>query len=203
MKKIFAAVLIQLGMTTFAFATLDAQLEGLYNKAAQQGGDAIEASYEAFKVAQQKNPTDPAALFYLGASETLMAKESWLPWRKVGYAENGIARMDKALRMLEELENPGRSAKGMPRDLLFKGIAATTFTKVPAFFNAFDRGFELYGELMGDPRLSHMPVQAVSWIYCGALEAADLGEKSELKSEWQAEAKTRGALPLCQPDKDQ
>ncbi|WP_444885534.1 hypothetical protein [Microbulbifer sp. PSTR4-B] len=200
MKKIIAAALIQLGMSTSAFAAVDAQLEGLYNKAAQQGGDAIEVSYEAFKIAQQQDPTDPAALFYLGASETLMAKESWLPWKKVSYAENGIARMDKALLMLEELENPGRSARGVPRDLLFKGIAATTFTKVPAFFNAFDRGFELYGELMNDPRLSHMPVQAVSWIYCGALEAADLGEKSDQKSEWQAKVNTRGALALCKLD---
>lgn len=198
MKNVITAVLINLGMSATAFAAVDAQMEALYDKAVNEGGDAIIESYESFKAAQSKDPSDPATLFYLGASEALMAKESWLPWRKVSYAENGIARMDKALMMMEDLENPGRSAKGMPRDLLFKGIAATTFTKVPNFFNAFERGFGLYHELINDPRLSYMPPQAVSWIYCGALQAAASHGDQGLADKWNASASDRGIATPCE-----
>ncbi|WP_445358717.1 hypothetical protein [Microbulbifer sp. ANSA005] len=197
MKRLLVIMALNLGVSVSSLAAQDAQMEGLYQKAAAQGGAAIEESYEAFKALQKDNPSDPIALFYLGASETLMAKESWLPWRKVSYAENGIARMDKALTIIEEMDNPGRSSQGMPQDLLLKGIAATTFTKVPKFFNSFDRGFELYHELMGDPRMGYMPPDATHWIYCGALQAAELEGDKELVNLWGAKAESHGISNPC------
>ncbi|WHI47969.1 hypothetical protein [Microbulbifer sp. VAAF005] len=197
MKNLIAALIVNLGASTSSFAAVDAQMEDLYQKATKAGGTAVMASYKAFKLAQKEDPSDPIALFYLGASETLMAKESWLPWRKVSYAENGIARMDKALTIIEEMDNPGRSSQGMPQDLLLKGIAATTFTKVPKFFNSFDRGFELYHELMGDPRIGYMPTDATRWIYCGALQAAELEGSKELVNLWGAKAESHGISNPC------
>ncbi|WP_445362098.1 hypothetical protein ACJJIQ_12915 [Microbulbifer sp. ANSA003] len=197
MKRLLVIMALNLGVSVSSFAAQDAKMEDLYQKAAAQGGTAIEESYEAFKTLQKDNPSDPIVLFYLGASETLMAKESWLPWRKVSYAENGIARMDKALTIIEEMENPGRSSQGMPQDLLLKGIAATTFTKVPKFFNSFDRGFELYHELMGDPRMGYMPPDATHWIYCGALQAAELEGDKELVNLWGAKAESHGISNPC------
>ncbi|WP_444916015.1 hypothetical protein [Microbulbifer sp. TRSA007] len=197
MKRLLVIMVLNLGVSVSSLAAQDAQMEGLYQKAAAQGGAAIEDSYEAFKILQKDNPSDPIVLFYLGASETLMAKESWLPWRKVSYAENGIARMDKALTIIEEMDNPGRSSQGMPQDLLLKGIAATTFTKVPKFFNSFDRGFELYHELMGDPRMGYMPPDATHWIYCGALQAAELEGDKELVNLWGAKAESHGISNPC------
>ncbi|WP_445360023.1 hypothetical protein ACJJIL_14490 [Microbulbifer sp. EKSA005] len=197
MKRLLVIMALNLGVSVSSFAAQDAKMEDLYQKAAAQGGAAIEESYEAFKTLQKDNPSDPIVLFYLGASETLMAKESWLPWRKVSYAENGIARMDKALTIIEEMDNPGRSSQGMPQDLLLKGIAATTFTKVPKLFNSFDRGFELYHELMGDPRIGYMPPDATRWIYCGALQAAELGGDKELVNLWGAKAESHGISNPC------
>ncbi|WP_444942239.1 hypothetical protein ACJJI3_09350 [Microbulbifer sp. ZKSA004] len=197
MKRLLVIMALNLGVSVSSFAAQDAKMEDLYQKAAAQGGTAIEESYEAFKTLQKDNPSDPIVLFYLGASETLMAKESWLPWRKVSYAENGIARMDKALTIIEEMDNPGRSSQGMPQDLLLKGIAATTFTKVPKFFNSFDRGFELYHELMGDPRIGYMPPDATRWIYCGALQAAELEGDKELVNLWGAKAESHGISNPC------
>ncbi|MCO1336352.1 hypothetical protein MO867_18630 [Microbulbifer sp. OS29] len=201
MKKVIATLVVNLGMSMSSFAAVDARLEDLYQKAVSDGGTAIRESYEYFKLAQEQDPGDPVALFYLGASETLMASESWLPWNKVSYAENGIARMDKALMMMEELKNPGLSVEGIPHDLLFKGIAATTFTKVPKFFNAFDRGYGLYHELMADPRIAQMPPNAISWIYCGALQAAELLEDTELATSWKAKGASRGTVNSCEDNK--
>ncbi|WP_444944640.1 hypothetical protein ACJJIK_07555 [Microbulbifer sp. ZKSA006] len=200
MKKLIGALVVNLGVSLSSFAAVDAEMESLYQKAVRSGGDAVEASYEAFKLAQAEAPADPIALFYLGASETLMAKEAWLPWKKVGYAENGIARMDKALSMLEEMENPGRSSQGMPQDLLLKGIAAKTFTSVPKFFNAFDRGMELYRELMSDSRMGHMPANATRWIYCAAQQAAELEGNTKLASAWKTEGQDRGISNPCADD---
>ncbi|WP_444927289.1 hypothetical protein ACJJI4_04985 [Microbulbifer sp. TRSA002] len=197
MKRLLVIMALNLGVSVSSIAAQDVQMEDLYQKAAAQGGAAIEDSYEVFKTLQKDNPSDPIALFYLGASETLMAKESWLPWRKVSYAENGIARMDKALTIIEEMDNPGRSSQGMPQDLLLKGIAAITFTKVPKFFNSFDRGFELYHELMGDPRMGYMPPDATHWIYCGALQAAELEGDKELVNLWGAKAESHGISNPC------
>ncbi|AWF80694.1 hypothetical protein BTJ40_07620 [Microbulbifer sp. A4B17] len=200
MKKLIAVLIMNLGMSISSFAAVDAQMEGLYQKATKQGGDAVEESYEIFKLAQKEDPTDPVVLFYLGASETLMAKESLLPWRKVSYAENGIARMDKALTMIEEMEDPGRPSHGVPQDILLKGIAATTFTKVPKFFNAFDRGFELYRELMSDPRMGYLPPSATRWVYCGAVQAAGLQNNSKLANSWKAKARDNGISSPCRDD---
>ncbi|WP_444957197.1 hypothetical protein [Microbulbifer sp. ZKSA002] len=197
MKRLLVIMALNLGVNVSSLAAQDAQMEDLYQKAAAQGGAAIEESYEAFKTLLKDNPSDPIVLFYLGASETLMAKESWLPWRKVSYAENGIARMDKALTIIEDMDNPGRSSQGMPQDLLLKGIAATTFTKVPKFFNSFDRGFELYHELMGDPRMGYMPPGATRWIYCGALQAAELEGNKELVNLWGAKAESHRISNPC------
>ncbi|WP_444932679.1 hypothetical protein [Microbulbifer sp. JTAC008] len=197
MKRLLVIMALNLGVSVSSLAAQDAKMEDLYQKAAAQGGAAIEESYEAFKTLQKDNPSDPIVLFYLGASETLMAKESWLPWRKVSYAENGIARMDKALTIIEEMDNPGRSSQGMPQDLLLKGIAATTFTKVPKLFNSFDRGFELYHELMGDPRIGYMPPDATRWIYCGALQAAELEGDKALVNLWGAKAESHGISNPC------
>ncbi|WNZ57810.1 hypothetical protein QT397_10830 [Microbulbifer sp. MKSA007] len=197
MKRLLVIMALNLGVSVSSLAAQDAKMEDLYQKAAAQGGAAIEESYEAFKTLQKDNPSDPIVLFYLGASETLMAKESWLPWRKVSYAENGIARMDKALTIIEEMDNPGRSSQGMPQDLLLKGIAATTFTKVPKLFNSFDRGFELYHELMGDPRIGYMPPDATRWIYCGALQAAELEGDKALVNLWGAKAENHGISNPC------
>jgi len=174
MKTIACFAVLLASLSTHA--TVDQSMINLYQEAANRGGEAVEKSYETFKTARESDPADAVALFYLGASETLMARDSWLPWKKLSLAENGIARMDKALTLLTQGDTTGEQTqttqRGLPQDIVLKGIAAATFTQMPEFFNTFERGYSLYHSLMNDSRLARVPAQHLSWIYCGALDAA-------------------------------
>jgi len=40
-------------------------------------------------------------LAYQGSSYTLVGRDAWMPWNKIGYTEKGLDMIGKALRMLK------------------------------------------------------------------------------------------------------
>ncbi len=153
-------------------AELDEALINEYNRVAQGESDQVEELFEQLDRAHKTDPADPVALFYFGASGTLMGRESWMPWNKLSYTENGLARMDKALSMLSE--DPDQPAiDQLPQDLYLKASAAIVFTDVPEMFSYFERGYGLFQEVFDDPRFSAIPLREKTWIYYYAIKAAD------------------------------
>ena len=154
-----------------------------YNQVAQGNTAMLDDVHELFEQEQKKNPSDARALFYLGATETIKGRESWLPWRKLSYTENGLARMDKALSLLDDQDNL-RSINHIPQPIYLKANAAIVFTQVPEFFNYFDRGYQLFQEVLQDPALAAVPVQAKTWIYFYGIQAAKKDKDDAQLNTW-------------------
>jgi hypothetical protein len=88
----------------------------------------------------------------------------------MGYAEDGLALLDKALAML----TPGHDAPiqhGVPGSLEVRFIAANTFLAVPGFMNRAARGMKLLAEVLDSPLFDKapLPFQGNVWMRAAAL----------------------------------
>lgn len=122
------------------------------------GGDArsTEHAAQAFGQLLKAEPTHPVLLAYSGASTAMLATTTWLPWKKMAHAEDGLAQLDKALALL----TPAHQApllRGTPAELEVKLVAANTFLAVPGFMNRRDRGERLLKDVQSSPLLGGAP----------------------------------------------
>lgn len=56
--------------------------------------------------------------------------------------------------------------------MLAMAVAAATYTAMPDIFNHFERGYDLYLNLLADPQFQAQPFAATAWIYRLAIVAA-------------------------------
>jgi hypothetical protein len=126
-------------------------------RATSSGGEgAIDAAAAAFSALQKAEPGHPVPLAYGGSLESMRARTTMLPWRKIGFAEDGMATIDKALMLLTPAHDAERLT-GTPVTLLVKLTAANTFLAVPSFMNRGTRGRRLIGEVMAHPDFASCP----------------------------------------------
>jgi hypothetical protein len=139
---------------------------------ATQGNDrAVEESVQTFTVLLQSEPANPVLLAYLGAATAMQANTSYLPWKKMGYAEDGLALLDKALAMLTPAHN-GPVQHDVPGVLEVRFVAANTFLAVPGFMNRAVRGSRLLNEVLGSPLLAGAPLAFRGDVWLAAAKLA-------------------------------
>ena len=123
-------------------------------------GDAsqIEPAASAFDRLSLARPGDPVLLAYAGAAEAMRATTTWLPWRKLRHADDGLARLDKALALVQGASaTPHADPAGVPAVLETRFIAASTFLALPAMFNRHARGEALLAQVQADPLFASAP----------------------------------------------
>ena len=128
-----------------------------FQQASKGSESAIEKSAEAFVALLKSEPTNPVLMAYAGASTSMKATTTMLPWKKMSYAEDGLAMLDKALAML----TPAHDAvlqHNLPASLEVKFVASNTFLAVPGFMNRGARGAKLLGEVIASPVFATSPV---------------------------------------------
>ncbi len=124
---------------------------------ALRGDDgAIDKAAEAFGSLVQDTPTDPVLLAYAGAATAMKARSALMPWKKMGYAEDGLAQIDKALAMLQPAHD-SLLHRGTPASLETRFVAATTFLGLPEMFHRKARGSQLLQDLLANPLLAQAP----------------------------------------------
>lgn len=151
-----------------AQAASEAQFQPAFDQfmQASKGNDsAIEKSAEAFDALLKLEPTNPVLMVYAGASTTMKATTTWLPWKKMSHAEDGLALLDKALALLTVAHNVPLQ-HDVPAALEVRFVAANTFLAVPGFMNRSSRGAKLLQEVLTSPLLaaSPLPFQADVWL---------------------------------------
>ncbi|HEV7913917.1 MAG TPA: hypothetical protein VGP22_09125 [Albitalea sp.] len=153
-----AALLISTGPTWAAVppAAYDTAFQQFQRAAA--GGDAstIESAADQFDKLAASEPADPVLLAYSGAATAMRATTTMLPWRKMGFAEDGLAQIDKALAMLAP-QHDTLLHHGVPATLEARFVAATTFLRLPSMFNRHARGVRLLDEVAKHPLLAGAP----------------------------------------------
>jgi hypothetical protein len=162
------------GLATAATAVPDAQFQGAFTHFMQaNAGDsgAIDRASEAFSALLKTEPTNPVLLAYTGAATAMKATTTWLPWKKMSYAEDGLSQLDKALSML----NPTHTnavQNGTPGVLEVKFVAANTFLAVPGFMNRGARGTKLLGEGLASPLFATSPLAFRGDVWLASAEQA-------------------------------
>jgi hypothetical protein len=175
-----AVSLIAIGNATWAAP--EAQFQSAFKHFLQaSAGDsaAIEQAADAFSGLLKSEPANPVLLAYAGAATAMKATTTMLPWKKMGYAEDGLSQLDKALSML----NPAHDApvqNGTPGVLEVKYVAANTFLAVPGFMHRADRGNKLLGEVLGSPLLATAPLGFRGTVW---LKAANEATKAKNPTE--------------------
>jgi hypothetical protein len=137
------------------------------------GGDkaAIEPAAESFGLLSAGAPQDPVLRAYLGAATALRATATLLPWRKMSFAEEGLAQIDKALAQLQPAHDQP-AYRGVPASLETRFVAASTFLRLPSMFNRRDRGARLLDDLLAHPLLAQAPLAFRANVWLGAARQA-------------------------------
>ena len=166
-----AAIALAAGVATGAAP--EAAFESAFrNFISASSGDksATEPAAEAFETLLKADPTNPVLMAYAGASTTMRAGTTMLPWKKMSYAEDGMALLDKALALL----GPAHDAPiqhGTPGSLEVRFVAANAFLAVPGFMNRGARGAKLLNEVLASPLFAKapLPFQGSVWMRAAAL----------------------------------
>jgi hypothetical protein len=142
----------------------------LFSQASAGDGAAIDKAAESFEALLKAEPANPVLMAYAGASTTMRATTTVLPWKKMSYAEDGLAAQDKALAMLAP-EHDAVVQQGTPGSLEVRFVAANTFLAVPGFMNRSARGAKLLGEVLTSPLFATAPLgfQGSVWLAAARL----------------------------------
>ena len=143
--------------------------------------DAVDKAADEFAALLKAEPTSPVLMAYAGAAVGMKAGTTAMPWKKMGYAEDGLAQIDKALAMLT-LAHDAPMQHGTPGSLEVKYIAANTYLAVPGFMNRGARGSKLLNEVMANPLFAAAPLPFKGQVW---MRAATLAAKEERSADAQ------------------
>ena len=144
-----------------AHAVPDAQFQpaqAVFLKAADGDKSAVEGAADAFAALLKAEPANPVLMVYSGAATSMKATTTFLPWKMMAHAEEGLAQIDKALALLTPAHNAPLQ-RGTPAVLEVKLVAANTFMAVPGFMNRKERGERLLKEVLTSPLLASAPAE--------------------------------------------
>jgi hypothetical protein len=136
-----------------------------FTKATEGDTSAIDTAATAFEALRKAEASNPVLLAYSGAATSMRANTTWLPWKKMSFAEDGLAQLDKALGLLNASHDVPMQ-QGVPAVLDVKFVAASTFLAVPSFMNRHDRGNRLLADVLQHPLLvtSPLPFRGAVWL---------------------------------------
>jgi len=113
-----------------------------------------------------------------GAATAMRAKTTWFPWKKMGFAEDGMALLDKALAMLTPAHNAPLQ-HDVPAALEVRFVAANTFLAVPGFMNRGPRGAKLLQAVVDSPVLAASPLSFRENVWMVAAKEAVKDKRSD------------------------
>ncbi len=123
------------------------------------------------ELAQQKmqallktEPNHPLFNAYYGSTFALMARDAWMPWTSISYAEKALAILDKALAMLQP-NHSKELLRGTPVSVETRLVTISTFLKVPNFMHRLDHAKLELSTLFDDDAYALTPPATQSRIY--------------------------------------
>jgi len=153
---------------------------------------AVEPAAQQFAALSSAEPGDPVLLAYAGAAAALRSRSTLLPWKKMSYAEEGLAELDKALSLLTPAHDQPLH-HGTPASLETRFVAASTFVALPSMFNRQQRGAKLLEDVLKSPLLPAAPLgfRGAVWLRAGLVALQD--KRNDDAKRWFGEVIKSGA----------
>lgn len=173
-----AVLFAALAVAALSHAASDAAFQSAFDhfaKASAGQSDEVEPATTAFEALAKAEPGNAVLLAYAGAGTAMKSTTTIIPMRKLAFAEDGLAMIDKALAMLTPASDAPLQ-RGTPATLEVKYVAANTFLAVPGFMNRGARGARLLNEVVTSPLLAQAPVGFAGGVL---MRAAALAEKDK------------------------
>ncbi|MDH4273442.1 MAG: hypothetical protein OEW08_00235 [Gammaproteobacteria bacterium] len=167
-----------------------------FTQAAGGNTDAVEKALPMFQEIDQHYPNHPAVLAHIGSLTTMMARDSLLPWNKIRYAENGLDIIDHALELAAN-NTDTTMIRNVPESLDVKLTAASTFSRMPRFFNRWGQAERLYQAIVDAARFADLPAEFRATVWLGRAQHANQRGNNDLYLAYLREAYTAG--PQTQP----
>ena len=132
----------------------------------------VEPAIAAFDALARAEPRNPVYAAYLGSAIALKGRDSWMPWNKMKYVDDGLDHLDRALAALKP-EHDITLLRGVPMGIEARLAAANTFLKLPdVIFHRRAQGRKLVAELLNHPALPTAPAGIRAAVDAAAAEAA-------------------------------
>ncbi|MDE2428467.1 MAG: hypothetical protein KGM99_07040 [Burkholderiales bacterium] len=154
-----------------ALAFSEPQFQSAFQQFMQPSGQgAEEHAATAFKDLLKQEPANPLLMVYAGAATSKLAATTMFPWKKMSYAEEGLAMIDKALQ-LSAASTGAQTHGATPVALEVQFVASTTFLAVPGFMHRADRGSALLNGVLTDKDFDHaaLPFRGAVWMHAARL----------------------------------
>lgn len=172
-----SVVLASCVATGIAIAAPDASFDNAFHHfivASSGDSSVVDTAADEFEALLKAEPANPVLMAYAGAATSMRATTTVMPWKKMGYAEDGMAMVDKAVAML----TPAHDAviqHGTPGSIEVRFVAANAFLGVPPFMNRAARGAKLLNEVLASPLFEKapLPFQGTVWMRAAALASKE------------------------------
>lgn len=188
--NILSRILVVVILAAVSF-TVHANLDEQFNEAqgeflaiVEENSGSFEKAWTKFIQLDKQYPDHPAIQAYFGSLETLKARDSWMPWTKLKWVEQGLDRIDHALSLLDESHESEKL--GTTTVALHSRIAAAnTFLAIPSFLNRLQDAKDLFADLLDTPNLEHLPHELHKVIFTIGLDIAEKEGSQENQEKWQ------------------
>lgn len=157
------------------YANPTAEILAHYSQAGDGNEAMVDSVYKQLHSLIEQQGAKPLTMVYLGSTQTLQGRDAFLPWNKMKYTEQGLATIAKGIGLLDTLPediNQQQRVQGLPETYLAQAMAAVTYTSLPDMFNHFERGYDLYLNLLNNDDFIQQPFAASAWVYHTGIAAA-------------------------------
>jgi hypothetical protein len=140
--------------------------------------DSNEAIHDRLQRLLEQEPDNPLLLVYYGSTETMLGKYAWMPWNKLGYVNDGVGHIERALRLAEQQNGSSLNEVQL--------VAASTYIALPEMFHTFDSGEKLLTRLLELEAGSNWSNDFRYSLFSAAAKAALRSGDNEAEVKWQS-----------------
>ncbi|WP_163391233.1 hypothetical protein [Enterovibrio norvegicus] len=161
-------------------------LQDTYMVAVDGNRKASEQVLKAVESLLHQYPDDPLLTAYYGSALAIKARDTWIPWYRTDFTQQGIDSLNKALSQLSE-RSYSTPYYGLNEGFYIQSLAAMTFINMPDYFHQSSRGYALLKDIMSSENFQYYPFAPRAWIHFGAVQAALALNNTADASKWAKE----------------
>jgi len=146
----------------------------IFAKARSGDNAATEQAVAAFQGLLRNEPDNALVMAYAGVSTAMQANGTMMPWKKLGFAKEGIAIIDKAVALLAGPHSSVPNRK-VPDVMEVRLLAARTYLAMPDSLGKGAAAAKLIQEVMANPLFAGATAnfRAETWFAAAGVAKAE------------------------------